>query len=108
MADKKGGRLALLKMRDGSNFERMESEFRDVLVVGWVMEEMRVFIVLVYMDVRDRERNRYIYSKLDQSLLAIGGNSAVVVIGDFNGHVGFLAEQGRNNNGELLMEFMER
>ena len=32
--------------------------------------------------------------KLDQSLLAIGGNSTVVVMGDFNGHVGFLGSSG--------------
>ena len=25
-----------------------------------------MFIVLVYMDVKDRKRNRYIYGKLDQ------------------------------------------
>ena len=79
-----------------------------MLVVRWVMGEMSVLIVLVYMNVRDRERNRYIYSKLDQSLFAIGGNSAVVVMGDFNGRVGFLGEQRRNYNGELLLEFMER
>ena len=107
IGDKKGSGLKLLKMRDCSDFERVESKCRDILVVRWVLGDMSVFIVLVYIDVKDKERNRYIHSKLDQSLLAIGGDSAVVVMVNFNGHVKFLGEQGRNYSGELLLEFME-
>ena len=32
-ADKKGGGLSLLRIRDGSNFERVESERKDIIVV---------------------------------------------------------------------------
>ena len=32
----------------------------------------------------------------------------VIVMGDFNGHVGFLGSQDRNHNGVKLSEFVER
>ena len=53
-------------------------------------------------------KNEYIYSKLDKSLSAIDWDSLVVVMGDLNGHVGFLGKQGRKYNGELLMELAEK
>ena len=48
MGDKKGGGLALLKMRDGSNFERMENECRDMLVVRWGTLSSLLLIVMTF------------------------------------------------------------
>ena len=65
-------------------------------------------IILVYMDVGDLLRNRRIYEEMDRLMGEIDERIPVAVMGDFNGHVGFLGEQERNRKGEMMMNFAER
>ena len=46
---RRGGGLSLLKIRDRSNFERVKSERRDIVVVKLVLREPSIFIILVYI-----------------------------------------------------------
>ena len=55
------------------------------------------------------EYNKFhIYESMDQGIAAIVGDACVIVMEDFNGHVGFLGEQEKNYGGEMLLEFAER
>ena len=46
------------------------------------------------------ERNRRIYDELDRIVRGKIDDMPLAVIGDFNGHVGFLGSQDRNGKGE--------
>ena len=68
--------------------------------------------MLVYMDVKDKEINKSVYEKTEKLNKGMEGvmNSElpVMVMGDFNGHVGFLGNQELNYNGTKMLEFMEK
>ena len=56
--------------------------------------------MLVYIDVKDRERNANIYENLNIGMeMAVSSEMPIIKMGDFNGHVGFLGSQERNYNG---------
>ena len=83
---------------------RMESECRDILPVEIIVLGKKLIVVLVYMDVRDLDRNRVIYGEIDKIMNGIGEGVPVAILGDFNGHVGFLGSpreksEGRNDVG---------
>ena len=59
------------------------------------------------MDVNDQRRNYYIRSELNQILSDYAENENVLVLGDFNGHLGFIGEQELNENGRYVLEIME-
>ena len=70
---------------------------------------MSICVVLVYIDTKDRERNKYIYENLNACMeVAVNSEMPIIGMGDFNGHVGFLGNQERNYNGMKMLEFMER
>ena len=81
----------------------MDSGCKDILIVKMAVGELVVYVFLVYLDARDRDRNKY----FDESIAAIVGGACIVVMEDFNGHVEFLGEQN-NYGGEMLLEFAER
>ena len=56
-------------------------------------------MVIVYLDVGGACRNSAIYRELDRIAEGVGEHGRLMVIGDFNGHVGFLGEQPRSRNG---------
>lgn len=109
MSDKKGGGLMLLTWKDGEvKLNKLECGGRDVLVVEVEVGDVRCVVMLVYMDVGDLSRNKVIYDELDRAMRKIPENVPKVVMGDFNGHVGFLGTQDLNRKGEMMLEFAER
>ena len=90
------------------NFEKVDSSSKDILVVKLAVRKLVVYVFLVYLDAKDRYRNKYIYENMDKGIAAIVGNACVIVMGDFHGYVGFLGEQEKNYGGKMLLEFAER
>jgi len=109
MEDKKGGGLMLIyRMADEMEVVQRTNGSRDILAVDVTIGCIKLAIVLVYIDVKDKDRNLQIYRNLDEILEGIPNGLGKIVMGDFNAHIGFLGEQRQNNNGELLLNFMER
>ena len=69
---------------------------------------MKIYVLLVYLDVRDEKRNKYIYENLDLMISDLDNKMSVIVMGDFKGHGGFLGDQDNNHNLVKLLEFVER
>ena len=69
---------------------------------------VNLVIVLVYLDTRDTERNGGIYREMDRKMAEIPEGEGRIVLGDFNGHVGFIGEHDLNRNGQMMLDFMER
>ena len=63
-----------------------------------------MFVILTYMVVSDMNRNKAIYNAIEKILSRLDEGMPVAVIGDFNGHVGFLGEQSKNRKGENDVE----
>ena len=56
--------------------------------------------MLLYIDVKNRERNANIYENLNILMeMAVSSEMPIIIMWDFNGHVGFLGSQDRNYNG---------
>ena len=64
-------------------------------------------IFVIYLDVKDRERNRKIVEDLERNLEKHEDEN-IILVGDFNGHLGFIGAQQVNFNGQLIMKLMER
>ena len=71
----------------------MDSSCRDILIVKLTVGELVVYVFLGYLNVNDTGRNKYIYESMDQGIAAIVGDACVIVMGNFNGHVGFLGNR---------------
>ena len=69
----------------------------------------QVRIILVYMSVEtkseDKERNEKIKREIDEKLEE-NQDTAIMLLGDFNGHVGFLGRQKVDRNGRFATEMM--
>jgi len=107
--DKKGGGIMLIhNMSDQLEITRNESKCRDILSVNIIIGSFKFVAVIVYADVKEKERNDQIYSNLNTLIESMSPEFPKLIIGDFNGHVGFLGEQRQNSNGEMLLNFMEK
>ena len=60
------------------------------------------------MDVVSEERNFEIQKELDDILENCTDEDNIVVLGDFNGHLGFIGLQEINRSGRYVLEIMER
>ena len=72
----------------------MDNTCIDILNVKLDLGRLKIYVLLVYLDVKGKERNKYIYiyiyENLDLMMRDLENQMPVIVIGDFNGHVGFL------------------
>ena len=104
--DKRGGGLMLLsREKDDVMVEGVESGCGDVLVAEVKVRGGVWYVILVYVDTVDMERNAGIYGKLNDIMRGLPENCMRVVMGDFNGHVGFLGPQELNRKGEMMLDF---
>ena len=86
---------------------------RDVLTVEGIVFGMEVRIVLVYFDSskekkgKDFDRNREIQGEVERM---IRGNTkkGLLVMGDFNAHLGILEDRREDVNGMMVMEWLDK
>ena len=109
--DKRGGGLSFIT----GDREALEMEKQicgegnsDILRCSVEIGRYKFILVMVYVDTREIGRNERIYAQLNREMESIPEGEDVLVMGDFNGHVGFLGEQERNRNGEMMLRFMEK
>ena len=104
--DKKGGGLMILA-NDDIHLELKECSSPDILHGEIKTGEILIKILLVYMDVKDQRRNEKIKHCLNTLLENVDDSENVIVLGDFNGHLGFIGEQSLDINGRYVLELME-
>lgn len=108
LEDKKGGGLMLLtNTRDEMLMEEIECNNNDILVAEVELFKRSLFVILVYADTKDRDRNQKLYRELNCIMQKLPQEAPRVIFGDFNGHIGFLGPQAPNSNGEMMLDFME-
>ena len=57
-------------------------------------------------DREGKERNIKIRAGLERKLESIDEQEALIIMGDFNCHLGFLGYQEENENGRMIMKFI--
>ena len=105
--DKKGGGL-MIQMGKEIKHNLHSTDCSDLLFIDTEIGNKKVKVILVYMDVVSEERNIKIRKELDDILENCTDEDNIVVLGDFNGHLGFIGPQEINRNGRYVLEIMER
>ena len=114
MNDKKGGGIMLIYKNNGNLVVNTEvpSDSKDVLCMIYNFNKFSFTIITVYLDTKDIERNQKITTEINLAIEMmindIKSNIPLLLIGDFNAHIGIVGKQGINTNGHLVLDMMER
>lgn len=109
MNDKKGGGLSVfMNERDGCDIKEKECDNADILKVEVKVRNTVIIMLLTYIDVSDRTRNGKIITKIDEELEKVQDEQLVILLGDFDGHLGFIGPQPLNYNGKEVLDIMDK
>lgn len=110
MKDKKGGGLMIIYNNNIFEIEKMETEHKDILYTSWKLHNLELRIILVYFSSgnteEDKQRDKHIRTECERLIQKNLDNKGLIVLGDFNGHVGFIGSQKVDRNGEMVIEWM--
>ena len=102
----KGGGLKIIYKKAHMNIEKLPTEDRNILHAELKCGNMEMCIILVYLSCTDFQRNVKIKKEIND-IANKAQHKHVIILGDFNGHVGFLGPQTLNRSGELVLEMTE-
>ena len=108
--DKKGGGLMLLyKSNKDVEITKINTKNYYILFAKGKVLNTEFKIILVYFSAGNSQDDRCRDNTLRQDCENIMGNlkdEAFIVLGDFNGHIGFLGYQALDKKGEMIIEWM--
>ena len=112
--EKKGGGLLIVHRENKRiNFEKMENKNKNLLEMKGKCYGQKLRIVLVYFDSDKskeggQKRNKALKIEVEKAMgSAKENNEAILVLGDFNGHIGLLGHQKANQQGKLILKWIE-
>lgn len=105
MEERRGGGLMILHKCENINIGKINTESNDILFTDCTIFGNKVKLVLCYMAVDDLQHNTKIIDEIKFIIKNI--QEDLIILGDFNSHVGFLGPQSINKNGELLLELID-
>ena len=108
--DKKGGGMMIL-VDQGMSVDPDTNECQggnpDLLHVKIRAEEgMSLMVMLIYMDTKDQMRNTKLQNDLDK-MIEEKEHEKRIVLGDFNGHIGYIGKQKKDINGKYVDSLVE-
>ena len=111
--DKKGGGLMVI-YQTGCDIDLRKTDTKntDLLELRGRIKDKDVRILLVYLSIEnkpeDKQRNHSLKTELIEKTEECQrqGNEALILLGDFNGHTGYLGEQKLDNNGKFIIDLM--
>ena len=107
ITDRKGGGLMTVWRENSNiNIEEIKTKHRDIMMIKCNMGKKEFFCVIIYMSTNDLERNLIIKKELVEIINKMEENN-LMIVGDFNGHIGFVGEQEINKNGKIVLSLME-
>ena len=112
MRDRKGGGLLCAYRRDEKEMQQKGTRSKDILHMEGKIGDLRVVMVVVYLRTGNEgevgQYNELILGELGEIVEeAERVKRNLILLGDFNGHLGFLGHQNENRNAKLINEFME-
>ena len=108
--DKKGGGLmAIGRKNKGMEIEKLKADHEDILLLGVTFMGIEIKILIVYFAAGnkqdDKQRNAEIKQKCENIIENIN-EEALIIMGDFNGHVGFIGHQKADAEGEMVLRWV--
>ena len=106
--DRKGGGLMLLHQQNKNIvLNKVATRNKDILHVKGSIRGMDIVMIIVYFSVNDKERNSSMKEEIEK-ILENNIDEALMIIGDINGHVGFKGGQKLDDNGRMILNWLER
>ena len=111
MQDRKGGGL-LIMYKEKYDLQKMTTRSTEIMHVEGEIGKEKIRIVLVYMktgnDNETKEHKKKIIEEIGQIVEEKEiQQKATIVLGDFNGHLGYLGNQEENMNGKLINKMIQ-
>ena len=109
--DKKGGGLMMLHRNDEifDLHQETAGSNKDILIVRGKLKGRCVTIILVYLSVvkgeEERKCNLQIKNEIKKKIRNLE-DDILILLGDFNGHLGFIGDQPQNFNGKIVLDIM--
>ena len=109
--DKKGGGLMMLHRNDEifDLHQETTGSNKDILIVRGKLKGRCVTIILVYLSVvkgeEERKCNLQIKNEIKKKIRNLE-DDILILLGDFNGHLGFIGDQPQNFNGKIVLDIM--
>ena len=85
--------------------EKISTVHKNILHAKLELDKFVFTIILVHLSSSDSVRNNIIQREIN-TILNKNINQPVILLGDFNGHVGFLGPQEVNMNGEKVLHWI--
>lgn len=110
--DKKGGALLLMyKIENLFGVNKVQTSHSDVLHVAIQVAREVLHIVLVYFSVVSNQehkvRNETIKKEVEKIIAKVKEeHEAIMILGDFNEHIGSLGKQREDENGRTVLEWI--
>ena len=109
--DIKGGGLMILhKKSEKMKFNKVDNEHNDILEIEGECNNIKMRIVLVYFGVKKsleaNKKNDEIRNKIEKVIKKVEENEALIVLGDFNAHIGTIGYQDIDHNGKMIHEWL--
>ena len=107
--DKKGGGISILyKKNEDIEVEEITSIHPDIFVGKVKIGNYNFKVIVTYISTNDFNRNNVIYNEIQNHIESFDINDNILILGDFNGHLGFLGPQKINKNGKKLLDLSEK
>ena len=90
----------------GLEVSEKRCKIKDIMITKLMIRGMEIYMFLVYFSVSDAELNEEIYQKIIENIRILEDKN-IIVLGDFNGHIGLIGEQPVNKNGKIVLRLME-
>ena len=106
--DQKGGGLMVLhKNNSDIEINQIQTKNTDIMHLNIKAVNFKIALILVYFSVSNVDKQISVKTEINE-LLEISKDQPLLMIGDFNGHVGFLGEQTLDRNGQMIIEWLEK
>ena len=110
--ERKGGGLQILMPKsDKFNFTKIKNNNKEILEIEGTLYGIGLKLVIVYFDVRKDEEGKKVNKKIRKDMEKIIENNnkeGLILAGDFNGHLRMIDGRDNDDNGKMLMEWVEK
>ena len=110
--DRKGGGLMVLYRKNNKiNLKKIENKNNNIMEMEGRCLGLKLRIVLVYFDVRKGAKGLNANRKIEKAVEKIiekDEEEALVILGDFNGHIGIMEENSPlDRNGKMILRWLD-
>ena len=105
--DKQGGGIMILYKKVHLHMEKQKVNQSDILHVSCKIFEFSFQLIVTYFDTVDYTRNLRIKTGI-MGILENISDSPTLLMGDFNGHLGFIGKQDLDRTGNIVLDIAEK